>query len=185
MAMKTIKKIIGAGAAVATLGILGTYAFAQQGPGFGPGRMGMGPGMMKGMGPGMKGEVADPAARLATLKGELGIRSEQTAAWDAYARVVTDTAAGMRVHREHMTRDTMQKMDTKAREEFAANMQKQVTDSQAKVKVAAEELLTKLDDAQKAKARDSLPGLVAAGPGQGMRHGAMGAGKGMGTPWMR
>jgi hypothetical protein len=42
--MKTITKILGAGAAVAAIGILGTYAFAQHGPGFGGGRMGMGRG---------------------------------------------------------------------------------------------------------------------------------------------
>ncbi len=36
---------------VASVGAVGTYVWAQQGHGFGPGRMGMGPGMM--MGPGM------------------------------------------------------------------------------------------------------------------------------------
>lgn len=43
--------------AVASIGALGTYVWAQQGHGFGPGRMGMGPGMMmgRGMGPGMMG----------------------------------------------------------------------------------------------------------------------------------
>ena len=183
--MKSITKIIGVGAAVASLGILGTYAFAQQGPGFGPGRMGMGPGMMKDMGPGMMGNAADPAARLTTLKGELGIKPEQAAAWDTYAKVVTDTAAAMRTYREHVAPEAMQKLDEKARQEFATGMQKQVQESQAKVKAAAEVLLAKLDDAQKVKARESLPGVIAAGPGPGMRHGMMGAGKGMGPPWMR
>ena len=59
--MKTITKILGAGAALAAVGILGTYAFAQHGPGFGPGRMGMG---MMGMGRGSatmseRGEIHD------------------------------------------------------------------------------------------------------------------------------
>jgi hypothetical protein len=47
---KTITKMLGAGAAIAVAGVLATYAFAQHGPGFGPGRMGM-MGMM-GMGHG-------------------------------------------------------------------------------------------------------------------------------------
>lgn len=183
--MRTITKVLGTGAVIAAVGVLGSYAFAQHGPGSGHGRMGMGPGMMMGKGPGMMGNTADPAARLATLEGELGIKPEQAAAWGAYAKVVTDTAAGMRSHREHITPDAMQKLDAKAREEFMTNMRKQVTDSQAKVKVAAETLLAKLDDAQKVKARDSLPGLVAAGPGRGMRHGMMGHGTGMGPPSTR
>lgn len=183
--MKSINKIIGVGAAVASLGILGTYAIAEQGPSFGPGRMGMGHGMMKGMGPGMMGNTADPAARLSTLKGELGIKPKQATAWDTYANVVTDTAAAMRSHREHVTPEAIQKLDEKARQEFANGMQKQMEESRAKVKTAAEALLANLDDAQKAKARGTLPGLIAAGPGQDMRHSMMGAGNGMGPPWMR
>lgn len=47
--MKTTGKILAAGAAVAIFGAIGAYAFAQQGPGFGPGMRGMGHGMMMGM----------------------------------------------------------------------------------------------------------------------------------------
>ncbi len=94
--MSKTTKTIGFLAGVAAVGLAGAYAFAQQGPGFGPGRTGMGPGMgpgmmMKGKGP-MMGNFGDPASRLATLKTELGIKPEQAAAWDAYAKVVTATA---------------------------------------------------------------------------------------------
>jgi hypothetical protein len=47
--MKTTGKILATGAAVAIFGAIGAYAFAQQGPGFGPGMRGMGHGMMMGM----------------------------------------------------------------------------------------------------------------------------------------
>ena len=180
--MRTITKILGAGAVVAAVGALGTYAIAQQGHGFGPGRMGMGhemgSGMMKGHGHAMGG-FADPASRLGTLKTEIGIKAEQQTAWDAYAKVVQDTATSMQEHREHVDRDAVHKMEPKQRQDFAAAMLKQRQEAFEKVKAAAETLLTKLDDAQKAKASGILPGLVAAGSGTAMQHGMMG-GPGMG-----
>lgn len=106
--MRTITKILGAGAAVAAMGLAGAYAMAQQGPGSGHGRMGMGQGMMgQGHSPQMA-NVGDPAARLSAVKTELGIKPDQTAAWDAYAKVVTDTAAERRNHRENIDRDAVQ-----------------------------------------------------------------------------
>ncbi len=67
--MRTTTKVLGTGLAVVAIGALATYAFAQQGPGFGPGRMGMGPGMMKGHGMGpmmghMQGTFGDPSRSL-------------------------------------------------------------------------------------------------------------------------
>ena len=41
--MRTTTKVLGAGLAVVAIGALATYAFAQQGPGFGPGTHGYGP----------------------------------------------------------------------------------------------------------------------------------------------
>lgn len=185
--MKSINAWLGAGALIIGLGAAGAYAVAQQGPGFGHGRMGMGPGMMggSGMGPGAMmgtgmrvGQFGDPAAHLATLKTGLAIRPEQTAYWDAYAKVVTETAAAMKDHREHVDRDALRKMEPKDRQELAAGMQKQRDESFAKVTTAANALLAKLDEAQKAKAQATLPGLAATGhgqgPDQGMRHGMMG-----------
>jgi Xaa-Pro aminopeptidase len=64
------------------------------------------------------------------------------------------------------------------------------------ISAAAETLLAQLDDAQKAKARDVLPGLATAGHDPGAGHGMAGGpgmgrgmghgmGHGMGPPWMR
>lgn len=60
--MSKTTKAIGIVAAVAVVGLAGAYAFAQQGTGFGPGRMGMGPGMKMGMGHGM-GQGMGPGMR--------------------------------------------------------------------------------------------------------------------------
>jgi hypothetical protein len=146
--MKTTAKILTTGAAVAILGAMGAYAFAQQGPGFGPGMMGMGHGMMMGQehGP-MMGGFADPAEHLDAVKKEIGIKPEQQGAWDAYSRIVQETAVAMR---------------------------KQWQEGPEKVRTAAETLMATLDDAQKTKANEMLPGV--AGHGPDMRHGMQGHG---------
>ena len=187
--MRKFTMFLGAGVAVAAVSILGSYAFAQQGSGFGQGHMGMGhgmgPGMMMGKGHGpMTGTFGDPVARLAALNTEIGITPAQQIAWDAYVKVVTETAGAMQAHRGHATPDAIHKMEPKQRQDFAATMQTQRQNAFAKVKAAAEDLLAQLDDAQKAKARDNLPGLVAAGHASAMRHGMMGA-DGMGPPFKR
>ncbi len=192
--MSKTTKTIGFLAGVAAVGLAGAYAFAQQGPGFGPGRTGMGPGMgpgmmMKGKGP-MMGNFGDPASRLATLKTELGIKPEQAAAWDAYAKVVTATATEQRNHAQLIDPSAMRDMNPEERQQHFTAMQSQREAAQAKVKTAAETLVATFDDTQKAKAGNSLPGLATAGPG--MRFGMMGghgmgpgAGRGMGPPWAR
>ncbi len=187
--MNTKTKLLGAGVALTAMLGFGAYALAQQGPGFGPGHMGMGPEMKMGKmgmghGPTM-GDAGDPAARLAAVKTELAIKPEQQAAWDAYVKVVTDTAAAARPRRDGMSPDVIGKMETKEREAFIAGIQQERQKRFEAVKAAAEALLAKLDDAQKAKAGTALPGLAEAGHGPGMRHGMMGQGKGIGPPWMR
>jgi hypothetical protein len=154
--MKTTTKILTAGAAVAILGAMGTYAFAQQGHGFGPGKMGMGHHMMmdEGHGP-MMGGSGDPAEHLEAVKKEIGIKPEQQSAWDAYSKTVEETAAAMRKQRQ---------------------------EGPEKVRTAAETLMATLDVAQKAKANELLPGV--AGSGHDMRHGMM-RGHGMGHGWNR
>ena len=162
--MRTTTRALGTGLAVVAIGALATYAFAQQGPGFGPGRMGMGPGMMKGHGMGpmmghMQGTFGDPVAQLATAKTEIGIKPEQGAAWEAYSKVVTTTAAAARGQREKISPDTILKMDANERQAFITQMQEQRQQNFKTISAAAETLLAQLDDAQKAKARDVLPGL--------------------------
>lgn len=62
--MKT-RTIIAAAVVAASIASIGTYVWAQQGNGLGPGRMDMGPGsrmgMGRGMGPGMQGMMAGSA----------------------------------------------------------------------------------------------------------------------------
>lgn len=190
--MSKTTKTVGIVAAVAAVGLLSAYAFAQQGPGGGPGRMGMGHGMGHGgMGRGpMMGKLGDPASRLSTLKTELSIKPEQTADWDAYAKIVIDTATDRRHQARNIDRDAIRDLKPEERQQHFNAMQTQRRAVQAKVKAAAEALVAKLDDTQKAKASTSLPGLATADHGNrfGMMggHGSgQGAGRGMGPPWAR
>ena len=149
--------------------------------GMGPGMMqhmgqGMGPGMAKGMmqhrgggmGPGMMHGGAGPTpfdpARLETLKTELGITAAQEPAWTKYAKTLQDAAATMKTTREGVDPDTVSKMTPQDRFAFVTKIREQAQKQFAAVKTAAEELLATLDDAQKAKAQQTLPGL-AFGPG--------------------
>jgi hypothetical protein len=150
--------------------------------GMGPGMKGMmmkgmgdhGPGMMKGMGPGMMhgrpgGAFADPA-QLDTLKGELGITAAQEPAWSKYAKTVQDAAAAMKTVRESVNPSAVRGMSPADRFAFATRMREQGQKQFEAVRTAANELLAALDDAQKAKAGNILPG-PALGPGP-MMHGA-------------
>lgn len=143
-----------------------------QGPGMrgqrGPGPHG--PGMQGKFGPGRHGGprfgAFDPA-RLDSLKSELGITAEQEAAWTEYTKTVQDAATAMKTARAELTKD-----DEKVRQErFAARskMREEAKKQFDTVKTAADALLAKLDDAQKAKAQNTLPGLAF---GPGARHAA-------------
>ena len=65
------------------------------------------------------------------------------------------------------------KMAPQDRQAFMTGQQAQRQEAFASVKLAAGTLLAVLDDTQKAKAKDALPGLAAQSPGM-MRHGMMG-----------
>jgi hypothetical protein len=182
--MRTITKIVGLSAVAVVAGTIGWHALADTplaGPhGMGPGMMGMGAGHgpMGGNGP-MGGHATDPATHLAALKTELAITAQQEAAWDAYAKAVEDAAASMRAQRQGVDMKAMHELSDKDRQAFMAGMREQHDKAFAGVKAAAEKLETALDDSQKAKAKEILPGLVAHGPGMmqhtGM-HGMMGPG---------
>jgi hypothetical protein len=166
--MRKTTKLLAIGAAIA-IGTTGTYALAQPGPGM----MGHGMGIM-GMrgGPGAAA-FGDPATRLAALKSELSIRPEQTAAWDVYAKVVQGIAGQARAARQGVDMKAMHDMSPQERQAFATGMREQHEQSFGAVRTAAETLLPTLDDAQKVKAREVLPGLMAGGPAM-MRHPGMG-----------
>lgn len=187
--MRNNRKLIAIGAAAAALTAVAGYAIADAGHGRGGHGMGMGmgPGMGHGMGMGPGGHrgagmgMQDPIERLATIRSELAIKPEQTAAWDAYAKVVTDTASERRKVHEGIDRDAVHAMKPEERQAFRDAMMKQRDEAQAKIKSAADTLLAQLDETQKSKARQGLPGLAEGGFGHGMRHGMHGGpGSGMG-----
>lgn len=187
--MKKKALLIG-GIAVATL-LAGGWALAQAtGPGgfgppfmrgmghggMGPGMMprmhamgsGMGPGMGAGMGPGMMSGTpaaifADPA-QIETVKKEIGITAAQEPAWTKYTKALQDAATAMKAAREGVNPDAIGKLSPQDRFASVSKMREQGEKQFETVKTAANELLTALDDAQKAKAQTSLPGL-AFGPG--------------------
>jgi hypothetical protein len=191
------KKILIVGGIASAVLLVGGWALAQTFPhgpgGFGPsfmqggthGGMGpgmmmqhMGPGMMKGpgMGPGMmRGgpglTFADPA-QLETLKKELSITTAQEPAWTKYARTLQDAATAMKTAREGVNPETITKLGPQERFAFATKMREQAQKQHDTVRAAANELHATLDDAQKAKAQQTLPGL-AFGPGP-MRGAFMG-----------
>lgn len=153
-------------------GHMGPGTQARTGPGMhgqrGPGPHG--PGMQGQFGPGSQGgprfTAFDPA-RFDTLKTGLGITAEQEAAWTQYTKTVQDAATAMKTARAELTKDA----DKVRQERFAARtkMREKAQEQFKTVKIAADELLTKLDDAQKAKAQNTLPGLAF---GPGARHAA-------------
>lgn len=184
--MRKISKCLAVAATVATLGGASVVALAQTGgPGFGPpgygdgtpgyGPMGYGPmgfmhgrsfaGMMGGRGgPGF----ADPAARLEALKAELAIRPEQAAAWNAYAKAVQDSTAGMLAARRSVDFDTLRAMTWQEHQAFMAKLFDERAQSFKTMQAAATALLAALDDTQKTHAL--LPGLLDVGPGMMAWH---------------
>lgn len=181
--MKKKGLVIG-GIAAATL-LAGGWALAQpagfgpwgMGPGFGPG--GFGPGRMMGM-HGMMGPgaiyggpaFAFDAAWFDTLKTDLGIKPAQEQAWAKYAKAVQDAVAAMKTAREGINPEAVSKLSPQERFALATKIREQAQKQQETVTTAAKELLATLDDTQKAKAQQTMPGL-AFGPGP-MRGAFMG-----------
>jgi hypothetical protein len=128
----------------------GRHGQAGQGMGGMQGRMGqgvhgqMGPGMMRGqMGPGTHrgpGSAQFDPARIDTLKTELGITAAQESVWTKYTKAVQDAATSMKAARDNIREQAQKQHET--------------------VQTAANELLATLDDTQKAKAQQALPGLA-------------------------
>jgi hypothetical protein len=175
--MKSMTKILALGGAAAVAGTLGWAALAdmpmhsgKHGMGMG---MGMGPGMMQQMmqhrgggamhgGPGHA--LADPA-QIETLKTELGITPAQEPAWNGYAKAVQEAASAMKTARESVDPEAVGKMSPPDRFAFMTRMREQGQKQHETVQKAANELLAALDETQKAKAADILPGLAVRGPG--------------------
>jgi hypothetical protein len=143
----------------------------DDGTGHGPGMMkgmgGHGPGMMKGPGMihGRQGAAFADPTQFEPLKAELGITATQETAWNTYAKAVQDAAAALRSARESIDPSAVSKMTPSERFAFVSGMREQAQKRLEAIGTAANELLGVLEDAQKAKARDVLPGL-AFGPGR-------------------
>jgi len=185
--MKTRTKLAAFGTAAVLAAGIGTYAYtASAQGGFGPPFMhgmmggGMGPGMMHG-GPGMMGGhgmmggghgphgvAFDPSTHLDALKTTLAITPGQEAAWTEYTKTVEETATSM-----HTAVEGTQGGDPHA---FFTEMHERQQKSFDAVKAAADKLLASLDEGQKTKAQEILPGLAS-------HHGPMGGS--FGPPWMR
>ena len=180
--MKTRTRAIVLAAATIAVGTAGIHAIAAPPAGHGPGS-GMpsmhGTGPMGGMGMhrgGMSDTFGDPA-RLETLKTGLGIAAAQEPAWTAYTKTLRETAASMRASHEGVDMNALHGKSEAEREAFMNGMRQRRDTAFATVKAAAETLLAALDDTQKAKAREILPGLAM--PGHAMTgHGGMTGGMG-------
>lgn len=161
---------------------MGQQHMGQGHSGMGPGMMqhqggAMGPGMGKGMmhhkggamGPGMMqggaGQTPFDPARLATLKTELAITAAQETAWTKYTTAVQDAATAMSTTRGDIDPNTVRNMTPADRFAFVTKIREQAQARFTAVQTAANELLAVLDDTQKTKARNILPGL-AFGPGR-------------------
>lgn len=155
-------------------GGMGPGMMQHMGPMMGKGMMHKGGGMGGGMGPGMTHGGPGPAqfdpARTETLKTELGITAAQEPAWAKYTKAVQDAATAMKTTREGVDPNTVSKMSPQDRFAFVTKIREQAQKQFETVKTAADELLATLDDAQKAKAKETLPGLATFGPGA--MHGA-------------
>lgn len=147
-------------------GGMGPDMMQHMGQGMGAG---MHPGMGPGGGPGMMHGAAGPTfadpAQIERLKGELAITPAQEPAWSKYAKTIQDAATAMKTTREGVDPDALSKMTPADRFAFVTKMREQGQKRLESVKTAAEELLATLDDTQKARARDILPGLAAFGAG--------------------
>jgi hypothetical protein len=128
--------------------------------------------MMGGMGPRMMHGRADQTlsdpARLDALKAELAITPAQEPAWTKYAKAVQGAAAALRTGRESVDPEVVSKMTPADRFAFVSKMRAQRQTQHEAVTAAAEELLVALDQTQKARAADRLPGLAS---GLGRTHG--------------
>jgi hypothetical protein len=180
------KKVLVIGGIAAATILVGGWALAHP-SGHGPG--GFGPRAMQGMhgqmGPGMRGQMGpgmhrgpglahfDPA-RIDPLKSELGITTAQEPAWTKYAKAIQDAATAMKTTREGVDRETLSELSPADRIAFMTKTREQAHKRFEVVQAAANELLATLDDTQKTKSRQLLPGLAfGPGPMHGARMGGL------------
>ena len=186
--MKTRTKVIAVAAAAVILGTAGVHAIAAPPAGHGPGSAmsfmhGAGVEGMMGMGHGGMATAFGDPARFDALKTELGITATQEPAWAEYTNTLRETAASMRASHENVDMNAAHRMSDEDRLAFMKGMHEQRDNAFGTVKAAAEKLLAALDDTQKAKAKEILPGVATPGHAMMGRGGMMGGMMGgMGGP---
>ncbi len=147
------------GASIVSLTSVAVGAAAQPAAGPGRGPMGgPGPGMMGGRG-GMMGGSWNTGSYLVSLKSDLSITPDQEAAWQAYADTVSGASEQMQGLHQTMF-DAMGTASWQERRDMMNGMFEARQQAFDTVHDAANKLLPVLDPAQKAKAEQTLPGLV-------------------------
>jgi len=124
---------------------------------------------------------ANPAERLASIRTELALRPDQTSAWEDFARAVNAASAARTEAGQHFDPAKIQAMTPDERQQHFTAAWTRRNEARTQVQSAAQALLAKLDESQKAKAQQLLPGLTGAGFGpRGMARGPMMGGRGFG-----
>jgi hypothetical protein len=111
---------------------------------------------------------------LASTKQRLGITEAQGPAWDAYAKVVQDTVASLQT--SHARMDASGMHDDTSGQAMMTQMHDQHREAFKTLRAATDQLVATLDDTQKQKAQELLPGLASSGRGMMAPMGMMGMG---------
>jgi hypothetical protein len=123
---------------------------------------GAGAGMMGGMGGHMIRLVIDDA-KIDQLKKDLGITAAQEAGWAKYVEVLKTAAESSKSMHEGMDPTAVRQMALADRRAFMTKMHEQHQNQFETVAAAAEQLYASLDERQKARADQVLPGLASSG----------------------
>jgi hypothetical protein len=118
--------------------------------------------------------AADPA-ELDSIKKEIGITTQQEAAWTKYAAAVKEAADSARKRREGMDAGAARGLSAEDFRKFRDLLIEQRRKEQDTVRAAVDELVKSLDEKQVAVAKEVLPGYAF---GSGMRGAGMGFGGG-------
>ncbi|MEX2449621.1 MAG: Spy/CpxP family protein refolding chaperone [Rhodospirillales bacterium] len=177
--MKTQSKFLTLAAAAAVTGLVALPVFADpsghQGGHQGGNKAGAHSMQGQGMGKhsGNKNAMQDRKAGMFNrfqdtdaLKKTIGITEDQEEAWATYAKVLKSTVDTMRSKHEGVDKSAVRAMSDEDRQAFRTAMQKQGQETHATLKAAADKLIAFLDDEQKTKAKQTLPGLKDHAAGQ-------------------
>jgi hypothetical protein len=165
--MRTKSKLLTVGVVAIVAGALGWNALAATSMHGAPWMLATGS-MRTGM---MGCGGLDSAAYLGSVKQQLSITQAQEDAWAAYTKSVQDTMASLWTQHGNAMKAMHDSSDSQA---VMSQMQDQHQQAVQALRTAADKLLATLDDSQKQKAQEVLPGLASGGPGLMAETGMMG-----------